>query len=87
MEIYSPVVNWLSVNIIFALSVIYDLDTRSIDFVLSFPHAKVDVDVFIELLWANSGLGKLTHTYSLELITLCYVMLMIVLKEIFQDFR
>ena len=48
-ETYAPVVNWLSVRILFALSVIHDLDTRSIDFVLAFPQAPLDVDVFMEL--------------------------------------
>ena len=45
-ETYAPVVNWLSVRILFALSVIHNLDIRSIDFVLAFPQSKLDVDVF-----------------------------------------
>jgi len=48
-ETYAPVVNWLSVRILFALSIIHDLDTRSIDFVLAFPQAPLDIDVFMEL--------------------------------------
>lgn len=48
-ETYTSVVNCLSVWILFSLSVIHDLDARSIDFVLAFSQAHLDVDVFIEL--------------------------------------
>ena len=36
--IYTLVVNWLSVRILFVGSIIHDLDIRSIDFALAFPH-------------------------------------------------
>jgi len=48
-ETYSPVVNWLSVRTLLVISIIHDLETRSIDFVLAFPQAELDVDVFMEL--------------------------------------
>ena len=51
-------VNWLSVRILFALSVIHDLDTRSIDFVLAFPQAHLDTDVFMELAYGFAVDGK-----------------------------
>jgi hypothetical protein len=48
-ETYAPVVNWLSVRTLMALSIIHDLETRSIDFVLAFPQADLDVDIYMEL--------------------------------------
>jgi hypothetical protein len=48
-ETYSPVVNWLSVRTLLAISIVHDLDTRAIDFTLAFPQADLDVDVFMEM--------------------------------------
>ena len=48
-ETYSPVVSWLSIRTLLTLSKILELDTKSIDFVLAFPQADLDVDIFMEL--------------------------------------
>lgn len=48
-ETYAPVVNWLSVRTLLVLSILLPLETRSIDFVLAFPQAKLDVDVYMEV--------------------------------------
>ena len=48
-ETYAPVVNWLSVRTLLIISMLNDLETRSIDFTLAFPQAKLDVDVYMEL--------------------------------------
>ena len=48
-ETYAPVVNWLSVRTLLIISMINDLEARSIDFTLAFPQAKLDVDVYMEL--------------------------------------
>lgn len=48
-ETYAPVVNWMSVRFILTVAKIHDLDTKVIDFVLAFPQAKLDVDVFMEV--------------------------------------
>jgi len=48
-ETYAPVVNWLSVRILMIVSIIHDLETRSMDFILAFPQAELDTDVFMEL--------------------------------------
>ena len=47
-ETYSPVVNWLSVRTLMALSIIHGLETHSIDFVLAFPQADVNVPIYME---------------------------------------
>jgi hypothetical protein len=48
-ETYAPVVNWFSVRTLMVLSLLNDLETRSIDFVLAFPQADLDVDIYMEL--------------------------------------
>lgn len=48
-ETYSPVVNMLSVRLILAIAHIHNLDSKSIDFVLAFPQAELDVDIWMEL--------------------------------------
>ena len=48
-ETYAPVVNWLSVRTLLILSVIHNWHSRSIDFVLAFPQADLETDVFMEL--------------------------------------
>lgn len=47
-ETYAPVVNWLCVRALLILSVIHGYHSRSIDFVLAFPQAKLEEDVFME---------------------------------------
>ena len=54
-ETYAPVVNWLSVRIMLALTTIHDLDARSMDFILAFPQAELDVDIYMELPYSFSN--------------------------------
>ena len=46
-ETYAPVVNWMSVRILLILSIIFNLKSRSIDFVLAFPQADLDTPVYM----------------------------------------
>ena len=48
-ETYSPVVNMLTVRLLLALCNIHGLESKSIDFVLAFPQADLDVDIWMEL--------------------------------------
>ena len=48
-ETYSPVVNMLSVRLLLAIAHIHGLDSKSIDFVLAFPQADIDIDIWMEL--------------------------------------
>eukprot|EP00957_Ditylum_brightwellii_P077688 5903571-Ditylum_brightwellii.AAC.1 len=49
-ETYIPVVNWITVQTLLFIASIHNLPTKCIDFVLAFPTAKLDIDIFIELL-------------------------------------
>ena len=48
-ETYSPVVNMLTVKLLLVIAKIHRLDSKSIDFVLAFPQADLDVDIWMEL--------------------------------------
>ena len=49
-ETYAPVVNWASVRLILAVAKIHSLSSESIDFVLAFPRADLEIPVYMELL-------------------------------------
>ena len=48
-ETYAPVVNWISVRFLLILSELAGLESRTIDFVLAFLQAELDVPVYMEL--------------------------------------
>ena len=49
-ETYSPVVNLVSVGDILTLSIIGELHTKSVDFVLAYTQYDVKTKIFMELL-------------------------------------
>ena len=65
-EAYAPVVNWLSIRTLLILSILNDLETRSIDFVLAFPQAELDIEVYMELPYGFEGPDK-SQRYILKL--------------------
>jgi hypothetical protein len=48
-ETYSPVVNMISVKLLLVIAKIHGLESKSIDFVLAFPQADLDIDFWMEL--------------------------------------
>jgi hypothetical protein len=48
-ETYAPAVNWAMVRILLAVAKIHGLSSKSIDFVLAFPQADLEVPVYMEL--------------------------------------
>ena len=48
-ETNAPAANWISVQLQLILSMTHNLDTMSIDFVLAFPQATLERDMFMEL--------------------------------------
>ena len=48
-ETYAPVVNWISIRFLLALSDIVGLESQDIDFILDVPQAELDVPVYTEL--------------------------------------
>jgi hypothetical protein len=48
-ETYSPVVTWFSIRLCLILTLLLGWKTRQIDFVLAFPQAEVECDLFMQL--------------------------------------
>jgi hypothetical protein len=48
-ETYAPVINWASGCLLLAVDKIHGLPSKSIDFVLAFPQANLEVPVYMEL--------------------------------------
>jgi hypothetical protein len=48
-ETYSPVVNMVTVHLILLLALIYKLELKAIDFVLAFPQAELDINIWMYL--------------------------------------
>ena len=48
-ETYSPVLNMLTVCLILAISKLHKLDSKAIDFVLAFPQAGLEEDIWMQL--------------------------------------
>ena len=69
LETYSPVVIILSVRLILAIAHIHGLNSKSIDFVLAFPQADIDIDIWMELPEGMIPVGDESnrHLYTLKL--------------------
>jgi hypothetical protein len=48
-ETYSPVINTISVKLLLVIAKVHGLDSKAIDFVLAFPQAELDVDIWMDL--------------------------------------
>ncbi len=48
-DTYAPVVIWASVQLLLIIAKIHGLKSKSIDFILAFPQADLDVPVYIKL--------------------------------------
>ena len=46
---YSPIVKWINIRFLMIVAQVLELDTQAIDFVLAFPHAELEVPVYMEL--------------------------------------
>jgi hypothetical protein len=68
-ETYSPVVNMLMVCLLLALCNIHGLECKSINFLLAFPQADLDEDIWMELPMGILVSGKVDnlHAYVLKL--------------------
>lgn len=48
-ETYSPVVKWSSIRLFLMIAAIKKWHTRQIDFVLAYPHADIETDMYMEI--------------------------------------
>ena len=71
-ETYSPVVNWFSIRLCLIMTLIFGWKTRQIDFVLAFPQADVECDLFMQLPRGLTFEGVHRSTHCLKLIKNLY---------------
>jgi len=48
-ETFAPVVQWTTIRLIMTLTMILDWHTRQLDFVLAYPQAEVEGDIYMKL--------------------------------------
>ncbi len=65
-ETYAPVVNWLSVRTLLIISLMHDLEAKSVDFVLAFPQVELKKDVWMELPFGFDVEGKRNYILKLN---------------------
>jgi hypothetical protein len=70
-ETYAPVVNWTSIRLHLILSILNNFRTRQIDFVLAYPQADVECEMFMELPRGFQYNGR-RDTHALKLIKNIY---------------
>jgi hypothetical protein len=67
-EMYAPVLNWASVQLILALAKIHSLSSKSTDFMLAFPQADLKIPVHMELpIGFDPPEGEYPKSYVLRL--------------------
>jgi hypothetical protein len=71
-ETHSPVVNWYSIRLCLTMVLLHGWKTRQLDFVLAFPQADVECDIFIELPRGVVFPGAHRSTHCLKLIKNLY---------------
>jgi len=67
-ETYAPVVMWPSIRTLLTLSIIHGWHTRQVDFVLAYPQAPIEFDMYMELpkgIQTKYGNGR-THVLKLQ---------------------
>ena len=66
-ETYSPVVNWFSIRLLLAKAVMSKWHTRQIDFVLAYPQADIETELFMKLPRGIELPGVSNDTHCLRL--------------------
>jgi hypothetical protein len=70
-ETYAPVVNWTSIRLHLILSILNNFCTRQIDFVLAYPQADIECEMFMEIPRGFECDGK-RDTHALKLLKNIY---------------
>jgi hypothetical protein len=71
-ETYAPVVTWAAIRIILVLVLMYDWATVQIDFVLAYPQADVECDIYMKIPKDFTIEGHTRKTHALKLIKNLY---------------
>jgi Reverse transcriptase (RNA-dependent DNA polymerase) len=66
-ETYAPVVQWVSIRIFLIVALLNDWHTRQIDFVLAYPQADIECDLYMEIPFGFEFEGnRETHVLKLK---------------------
>jgi hypothetical protein len=71
-ETYNPVVTWASIRLLLILTLMYDWKTMQIDFVLEYPQAEVECDIYMRIPKDFTLKGKDRSTHVLKLVKNLY---------------
>ena len=71
-ETYAPVVNWFSVRLLLAQAIMHKWHTRQVDFVLAFPQAEPECDMYMKLPRGIEISGASNKTHALKLLKNLY---------------
>jgi hypothetical protein len=66
-EIYAPVVKWFSIRLFLITSILNGWDTRQIDFVLAYPQADVECNIYMEEVLNGFNVKGERKNYCLKL--------------------
>ena len=66
-ETYSPVVHWFSVRLLYIIALLNKWHTRQIDFVLAYPQADIECEMFMKLPLGLKVPGASRATHALKL--------------------
>jgi hypothetical protein len=64
-ETYAPVVTWASIRLLLILTLMYDWKTIHIHFVLAYPQAEVECDIYMPRDFSIEGKNRSTHVLKL----------------------
>jgi Reverse transcriptase (RNA-dependent DNA polymerase) len=70
-ETYAPVATWSSIRLVMFLAVLRKWETRQLDFVLAFPQAPVETDLYMEVP-AGFEINENPKEYALKLVNNLY---------------
>jgi hypothetical protein len=71
-ETFSPVVNWFSIRLIFTLSLLSDWNTKQVDFILAYPQAPIEFDMYMNLPKGIQMANGNRDTHVLKLLKILY---------------
>ena len=71
-ETYAPVVNWFSIRLLLSQAIMHNWHTRQVDFVLAYPQAKPECEMFMKLPKGIDIPGYSNKTHALKLLRNLY---------------
>ena len=71
-ETFSPVVTWFTIRMVLVLSLINEWSTSQVEFVLAFPHANIEFDMYMEIPQNIETKGGSNTTHVLKLLKNLY---------------